>query len=226
MAAPRFRVSTIIDILKGLDPTSIVDLGCGGGEMLVEVRRAFSEVKLCGMDLALHQIEENRIREACVDWRVADLDVEQPFQVELSDAFDVVLASEVIEHMSSPDVFLRNARALAKPGKGSIVLSTQSGPVFETERRVGHLRHFSAAEMWELFVRSGWEPIRVWNTGFPFHDLSKRLANIDPDRTMRRFSDRPYTTGQDAICFALRVLFAFNSKTRGAQLFAVARNPK
>ena len=225
MAAPRFRVSTIIGLLHEFGPRSVVDLGCGGGEMLLEVRREFPSSLLCGIDIAEHQILANRELSPGIEWRLADLEGDDPFDEGMEGRFDAVMATEIIEHVSNPDAFLRNARRLSSPGGGVLIVSTQSGPVLETERRVGHRRHFTAGEMTALLSASGWEPVRVWNAGFPFHDLSKRLANLDPDRTMRSFSEKPYTGLQNSICLLLRWLFKLNSKSRGAQLFAVARNP-
>lgn len=225
MAAPRFRVATILKLLLEMGPGYVLDMGCGGGEMLLEVKGALPEASLCGVDIAPHQIEANCKTKPGIDWRVADLEQEQHFPSDLAGRFDAILAVEIVEHMTRPEVFLKNAKRLAKPGFGRLLLSTQSGPVLETERRVGHRRHFSAGDMKELLVESGWEPLAVWNTGFPFHDLSKWIANVDPDKTMRQFGDLPYTHFQNAVCVALRFLFKFNSDTRGAQLFAVARCP-
>ena len=70
---------------------------------------------------------------------------------------------------------------------------------------------------------AGWTPLRVWNCGFPFHDLSKWYANRDPDASMREFADRPYGVREDLICYALRAAFRVNSRSHGAQLFAVAQ---
>lgn len=223
MAAPRFRVRTLLALLREIGPASLADLGCGSGELLEEVRRAFPSCRLCGLDLSPRQIEANRRRMPGVAWRVADLDREEAIPPELAGGFDAVIASEIIEHVPSPERFLRNARRLARAPGGVLLLSTQSGPLRETERRVGHLRHFSVGEMRALFEASGWSPARIWNSGWPFHDLSKWMANLDPDRTFRRFSDEPYTWGQRSICLALRIAFRFNCGKKGAQLFAVGR---
>jgi hypothetical protein len=88
---------------------------------------------------------------------------------------------------------------------------------------VGHLQHFTATGMRQLLSDAGWSPERVWNCGFPFHDLSKWYANRNPDATMRRFGDERYGLREDLVCWALRTAFRTNSDRRGAQLFAVAR---
>ncbi|MBI5596389.1 MAG: class I SAM-dependent methyltransferase [Elusimicrobia bacterium] len=224
MAAPRLRARRLLAELGREPAGSAVDLGCGGGELLAEVRARFPALRLCGVDASEAQMAENRRREPGLDWLTADLDRPVGFPPALAGSFDAVLASEVVEHVESPGSLLANALLLARSG-GRLLLSTQTGPVGETERAVGHLRHFTAAEMTALMGRSGWEPLRVWNEGFPFHDLSKRLANLRPAAAMSRFGGEAYGHFEQAVCLALRLAFRLNSRSRGAQLFAVARKP-
>ncbi|MFH0800105.1 MAG: class I SAM-dependent methyltransferase [Pseudomonadota bacterium] len=222
MAAPRFRVAAFLKILGDIRPANLVDLGCGNGELLREIRDRYPGIRLCGIDLSPAQTEANLAADPSVEWRTLDLGAEQQFPDGLRGRFDAVLASEVVEHLPHPEIFLKNALALARPG-GTLLISTQSGRVGETERRVGHHRHFSAGEMAGLLERTGWRPVKVWNCGFPFHDWSKRFANLNPDKTMERFSEKRYTHFQNFVCAALRLAFKLNSSRRGAQLFAVAR---
>ncbi|MGE3310366.1 MAG: class I SAM-dependent methyltransferase [Limisphaerales bacterium] len=51
------------------------------------------------------------------------------FDLGFGEAFDVVLITEVIEHVAHPDAFLQKAGALVKPG-GHVVLSTPNGRYF------------------------------------------------------------------------------------------------
>ncbi len=222
MAAPRFRMRTFLRLLAESRPASLVDMGCGSGELLGEIRRNFPQMRLCGLDLSSSLIEGNRRSYPSIEWHALDLDCTQDFQSELVHVFDAVIASEIIEHLDNPLAFLKNARELARPGNGMLFLSTQSGAIHETERRVGHKRHYSAAEMRVSLVDAGWNPVRIWNAGFPFHDLSKWFANINPDSTMKKYSEQAYGVGQNLVCAMLRLAFRFNSGKRGAQLFAVA----
>lgn len=223
MAAPRARMARFLKLMRPVSPSSVADLGCGSGDLLCEVRRAFPKARLCGIDLSPRLIGANI--EHCRDtiWRAMDLDVDADFEQALLGAFDVVIASEIIEHVEHPDIFLGNALKLARPGGGMLLLSTQSGRMWETERQVGHRRHFSREEMRELLEAAGWRVERVWNEGCPFHDLAKRAANVRPGKTMKAYSERPYGFFQKLVCLLLRVAYAFNSRKKGAQLFAVAR---
>ena len=224
MAAPRHRVRVLLDTLADVAPTSVVDLGCGNGVLLAEIRSRFPKAQLSGLDLSGEQMAENRDHSPWATWQTANLETPLDPRSDLAGRFDVAVATEVIEHLDRPEELLKNALLLARRG-GHLLLSTQSGTVHETERRVGHRRHYSAADMRDLLVRTGWAEERIWNTGFPFHDLSKWYANIDPEASMSRFGSRAYGWKEDLICRGLRLAFAMNSGSRGAQLFALARRP-
>ena len=220
MAAPRFRARVIRDEIARHQPRSLVDVGCGDGGLLAAIRSAVPGASLAGIDLSETQIEMNRKVMPDVEWYAGDLEA----GLTLPQRFDAITASEVIEHLVDPGRFLRNMARLTSEG-AVLVLSTQSGRVGETEKHVGHIRHFSRAEMTALLADNGWIPLRVWNAGFPFHDLSKRAANLRPGMMLEQFGQKPYGPAQRFIAALLRLLFLLNSNTRGAQLFAVARRP-
>ena len=222
MAAPRFRVRTILSVLADVHPRAIVDLGCGNGQLLEEIGLASPSTARAGIDVAGEQIAANLSRDPRVKWEVRDL--QKPFAANdpMAGQYDVVVASELIEHLADPEMLLRNARILARDRSSRLILTTQSGPVRETERRVGHQRHFTPEDLRLVLERGGWRPIRIWNAGFPFHDLSKWAANLDPDRSMREFDQRSYGARQRLACWLLRGAFRLNSNRRGAQLFAIA----
>jgi 2-polyprenyl-3-methyl-5-hydroxy-6-metoxy-1,4-benzoquinol methylase len=225
MAAPRWRVKTLRDLLRRDAPARIVDLGCGNGALLEAVGSVIPGAALHGIDLAPAQIEMNRRLKPVIHWMVADLtDPSTLFPPDYAGRFEAVLATEIIEHLDRPDVFLKLALQLATPG-ARLYLTTQSGPVHETEKRVGHIRHFSAAEITTQLVAAGWQPEKVWNVGYPFHDWSKKIANRTPDRVLARFGSGRYGWKERLTCALLRAAFRFNSRRSGYQLFAVARKP-
>lgn len=224
MAAPRGRMGKALSILSEMSPERIVDLGCGDGSLLSIVAQRFPKARLAGVDLSSVQIESNRRESPAVDWHVMDLDSSESLPSGVRGVFDAVVSLEVIEHVAHPANLLSHAFVLSKTG-GRLILSTQSGPVGETEKRVGHKRHFTADEMTGLLKSTGWRPLRVWNSGWPFHDLSKWVANLSPNRSMRHFGEGAYTWPQKLICASLRGIFRLNSSSMGAQLFAVAEKP-
>src|SRR5215470_3522837 len=115
MAAPRFRVKTILRLVQEMAPSRLADLGCGNGRLLAEIAKRHSGTQLAGVDLSLPQIEANRQRQPHTEWYCLNLDTSIAQPTEAVPRFDVVVASEIIEHLDRPDIFLRNARGLAVP---------------------------------------------------------------------------------------------------------------
>ena len=222
MAAPRFRMITILGLLEDFQPGRVLDLGCGTGLLLSQVGRRLPSAQRVGIDIATRQIEIARQADPTAQWHVLDLDSDSPdVPPGLKGAADAIVAAELVEHLDHPRRLLTSARRLAADG-GRLILSTQSGPVRQTELGVGHRRHFTVEEMTDLLRASGWTPVRVWNAGWPFHDLSKWWANRDPDCSMQRFGEQGYGWSERFVCWTLRQLFRLNSNRRGAQLFGVA----
>jgi 2-polyprenyl-3-methyl-5-hydroxy-6-metoxy-1,4-benzoquinol methylase len=221
MAGPLWRTRVLLRLIASPPPRRFADLGCGGGDLIGATRAAYPGIAACGFDFSTAQIAANRQRHPDGEWHVTDLNLVATFPPALRGQFDTIASLEVIEHLENPEALLRNARQLAAE-RGRLVLSTQSGLMAETERRVGHVRHFATSEISDLLVATGWRPVRVWNSGFPFHDLSKKLANVNPDAAMRMFSEQRYGWSQRLTCALLRLAYRFNSDRRGGQLFAVA----
>jgi len=214
MAAPRRRVSVILRLIGEIaGARSLIDIGCGNGVLLSEIRSRHPHLQLAGVDLSETQIELNRRRDPSIEWIAADAQ-----KTIIPASFDIAVASEVIEHLDAAEAFLRNVAAMGR----NLILTTQSGTISQTERRVGHVHHFQRQEMLELLARTGWTPRRVWNEGFPFHDLSKWYAGRNADAMMERFDSRPYGRAERLACWMLRTAYLFNSRRRGAQLYAIA----
>ncbi len=154
-----------------------------------------------------------------LEWYVGDL---ESGDLALPRRFDALASSEVIEHLAHPANFLRSAHRIAADS-ALLVLTTQSGRIGATEFHVGHLRHFTREEMTQLLEETGWQPVRVWNAGFPFQDLSKWTANLSPNTMIEHFGVKAYGPMQRFVAVVLRFLFLLNSNSRGAQLFAIAR---
>ncbi len=128
MAAPRWRVRTMLKVLEDVRPSRLLDLGCGNGELLREARRAWPGADLWGLDRSAVQIEANRRRYPGMSWEVADFDSPAPPAPGLAGRFDALISLEVIEHVESPARFLSYAFDCALPG-GHLLLSDVSSAV-------------------------------------------------------------------------------------------------
>jgi trans-aconitate methyltransferase len=222
MPAPRMRIRCVVDAVRSntRDVRRICDFGCGNGALLAALVAEFPRAALHGIDLSKEQIDQNVVAYPSMEWADADLvagDYRYPFDA----GCDVAVSSEVIEHLDRPGRYLENIRS-SLASDGILVLTTQSGPVHATEKFVGHVRHWEAEDMAKLLASVGFRDVTVRNCGFPFHDFSKWVANLRPELTIDRFGERDWGIAERATAALLRLLFRFNSGTRGYQLVACA----
>jgi 2-polyprenyl-3-methyl-5-hydroxy-6-metoxy-1,4-benzoquinol methylase len=103
----------------------VLDVGCGLGAVAYHLAQVGAQV--VGMDIVPEKIEEARLRHSHpnVEYRVGDA-------LALHDEpFEVVVLSNVLEHLPQRDEFLRRLLAAARPAKVLIRV-----PVFERDWRV------------------------------------------------------------------------------------------
>lgn len=99
----------------------VVDVGCGGGVLSVPLARLGAQVT--GLDPAPTNIEVAQLKAAefglDIDFRCGTLEE----TVAAGEAFDVVLAMEVVEHVADVDAFVAACAQAVKPG-GLLVMAT------------------------------------------------------------------------------------------------------
>lgn len=104
----------------GGGPLRILDIGCGNGALagrLLAIGHQAVGVDLSesGVMLAKQQYPDARFEVVAADEHVLDRLAEQPF--------DVVVSTEVIEHVYAPRLFMKGCYTALKPG-GTLVLTT------------------------------------------------------------------------------------------------------
>ncbi len=105
------RDASRLDSLAGL---RLLDIGCGGGILSEPLARLGAAV--IGADPSERNIAVAREHAAqsrlAVDYRATTAEA----LAEAGEAFDVVLAMEVVEHVADLDLFMRVAASMVKPG--------------------------------------------------------------------------------------------------------------
>lgn len=103
--------------LKGL---RILDIGCGGGILAEPLARMGA--KVTGLDAtapAIAAAKQHAKQSGLeIDYRLSTIERFKP-----SAKFDVVVASEVLEHVADAESFLQNAASMLRPG-GVLVITT------------------------------------------------------------------------------------------------------
>ncbi|MDD1777247.1 MAG: class I SAM-dependent methyltransferase [Candidatus Helarchaeota archaeon] len=213
--APRFRRKKILNWIKKYSFGSLLDVGCGNGEFLSDVQKILPSKKLIGVDVSEVIICANRNMFPKMDFYLYDLDTE-----DLSEQFDIVVCMEVIEHCSN---YRSAIHKLTLMTKHVLVISVPCGPMFEIDKRVGHVRHFKLDEIRDILSREGFDLIRVQSWGFPFFNFYKHLINLNPNKMSEQYLNNvKYSRGQKFLAFTSYILFHLCLPFFGYQLFAIA----
>ena len=205
----------IKDIIRPLTFESVLDVGCGQGSLLADLRSDFPQIKPNGTDISTSAVE--LARQKVPDGRFLVLDATKEH---LSEKFDVVLCSDVLEHIPDDMAVLNNLEHMT--GK-YLVISTIQGRMrrFEAEE-VGHVRNYAPGELVQKVEKSGFRVTKVVEWGFPFYSpLYRNLLELTGSKG---------TTGQfgpirKAISNSLYYLFMLNSSKRGDEIFVLAEPP-
>ena len=113
------RTKTISSMVNSLDSgLRVLDVGCGNGVICSPIRKMGHEVT------CLELAKVAPLTRDCGVQPVIGGDAEN--LAFASDSFDLVLASEVVEHLWNPQNFFNEAYRILKPG-GYLVLSTPEG---------------------------------------------------------------------------------------------------
>lgn len=97
-----------------------LDLGCGAGDFAGELARAGADV--VGVDVAQAALDRARARHPALCLRLVSVEGPLPFD---DGAFDLVWASEVIEHVTDTARWLSEVRRVMAP-RGRLLLTTPS----------------------------------------------------------------------------------------------------
>jgi SAM-dependent methyltransferase len=193
----RRQARMLAGILTGVaGPAVIIDVGCGDGAALAVAAARNPGHRFAGIDWSADALRQARAR------RLALVRGSAHPRLPVADgAADVVIMSELIEHLVDPDGAVAEVRRVLRPG-GSLLLSTPNlaawynrgllavgiQPVFsEVSLRgvfgrpghvvAGHLRLFTRRALTEFLAASGFRCVSV--TGARYHDVPRPLGLLD-----------------------------------------------
>ena len=175
----QYTIPSILYFLPKGIPLNILDVGCGNGYLV----NYFSSIghHVAGIDIA-----EDGIKIAQRAYPHLRFELHSAY-----DCFDdlpvipadVVIASEVIEHLYSPQKFLKNVYAALRPG-GLVILTTpyhgylknlgislfnQWDQHHHPEKEGGHIKFFSQKNLTNILISNQFSDISFRNAGrLPF----------------------------------------------------------
>jgi trans-aconitate methyltransferase len=135
-------------IFAPLAPRSLIDVGCGTGHLLrfTVDRMAVAPEQVVGMDHSEAAIRRARELMPSATWIVADL-----HGTALADRFDLVLCTEVLEHLHDPGRAVDELRRLCAP-VGRVAITVPDGAQDDWE---GHVNFWDESQFRAFLEPSG-----------------------------------------------------------------------
>ncbi|MFQ4135672.1 class I SAM-dependent methyltransferase [Nodosilinea sp. PGN35] len=128
---------------------AVVDIGCGVGDLLVEMRRRQGDITVAGLDFSPRAVEGALA--ALPDGSFMQFVIEKHLPYE-TDAFDVVLCTDVLEHLEYPQAIAAELVRICRPG-GSVFIVVPDGDV---DLFLGHYWFWNQATLQTLLAE--WRP--------------------------------------------------------------------
>jgi ubiquinone/menaquinone biosynthesis C-methylase UbiE len=193
----RVQMQLLRDDLPARPAAKVVDLGCGEGTICHWAAHEVPDGAVIGLDWVEPSLRVAAARGTAVVLAGLD-DADLPFA---DGAVDVVMMSEVLEHLVHVDHAIAEARRILAPG-GLLLLSTPNlaawfnrvllafgvQPVFSEVSQIGvfgrpgtelagHLRLYTNRALREFLTAHGFDHVRV--RGATYHDVPRVLRWVD-----------------------------------------------
>ena len=206
-------------MVRDLGLRDCLDAGCGQPYLLEELQRELG-IETYGCDLSDRTMEDSAGSRVAREFRVLDLSKE----VWADRTFDLVICSEVLEHIPDWPAAVAN---LARMARRYVLITVPTGKVRAMDRMVGHTQHFAGPELVAALGAAGCWPLTVRRWGFPFHSLYRVAISSQAERVYDAFGGgEAYGTGRKLVSEALYRLFYANDLFRtGDELIVLARAP-
>ncbi len=199
------------NLIQPLVFETILDVGCGQGSFLAELQAKFSHIKTCGIDISPKAIDLARSRVPAGKFHILDL-TQQP----LDHKFDLVVCSEVLEHLADDLAAIKNLAYMT--GK-YLVVSTPQGRMRRFEAEVGHVRNYAYGELVHKLEQNGFGIVRVIEWGFPFYSpLYRNFLDLMGGRG----ATGKFGLTRKLISKVIYHMFMFNSWKRGDEIVVLA----
>lgn len=174
--AQSFRRRIALDLLAGAGgPVRYLDIGCGQGDLAVEVTERWPDAEIAGIELSDRGVAIATGKVAHGRFAQFDLLSGKPPLEGFEGWATHATCSEVLEHVDDPKQFLVAARSWLDPG-ATLVVTVPGGPMSAFDHHVGHRKHYAIAGLAQLLEDAGFLVTDCGGAGYPFFNLYRRIV--------------------------------------------------
>jgi len=213
----RHRRRIILELVKPLDYDSYIDVGCAQG-YLIEGIKKLRPSKGAGCDVSEIVIAENKQKMPDIDFFTADISKRD---AQLPDVkYDLVMSSEVIEHIEDYETAVYN---LCRLSKKYVLITTPVGKLYDIDKSLGHFQFPSKEKLCSILKSNGFNLLLVSEWGFPFYVCYKKLIDVVGADKIYSAYTKKYSPFQKFTASCLYTLFFANDLfSKGCQLVLLA----
>lgn len=221
--AQQFRHALVLKEVHQTLPQSILDVGCGQGDLLSAISALQPSISLHGIELSSvgAAMTRTKVPQAAIYSR----DLTDPHYTPVVTGVSCLTCVEVLEHLDDPTTFLSSALKHLIAG-GRLVLTVPSGPMTAFDKSIGHRQHFTRSDLKRIMQTVGLQNIKIRRVGFPFFNLYRLTVLLRGKRLVEEVGSSSLAESKSAqfVMAAFGVLFRFNINRvpLGWQLIAVA----
>lgn len=224
--AQNYRFGLIKNELRVCDSNQkvkcVVDLGCGNGDLISKLSESFTHIELIGIEPSSTGFDISRAKNVTSLIIRSDITLDHLSDGALERA-DVVVCTEVLEHLDNPNKLLTALSNSIKKGT-KILVTVPGGPRSKFDRHIGHRTHFKKNQLIELIEDNGFSCDYVKRSGFPGHNIYKLITVILGNVLIKKSESFESTAGIGVISRILNRLMekSFKDSPFGWQMLAVA----
>jgi SAM-dependent methyltransferase len=159
----------ILEYLRQSDATTFLEVGCGCGDLLrVLERKGYHgmgiDISQDALDVAVHGLSSGHVKVSCCS------------PEDVKEQFDVVIASEVMEHHQDDVAFLLQLRERLNDG-GRVLLTVPAHMKDwgANDDFCGHIRRYERDDLHNKLKAAGFDDIKVYSYGVPVYNIMKPL---------------------------------------------------
>ncbi len=206
------------------EASRVLDVGCGNGTLLASLSNVVPVKNLIGVELSPEGVRTAR---SDIKPNLIVGDFLQMIDELAADPFDIVVSSEVLEHVDDPKEVATGFFRVLKPG-GTVVITVPAQMRYWSAQDVnaGHQRRFEFDDFDRMMREIGYEVENLfgWGGGPAAQLYNRMISAVGPKRVSKSGSSWIAKVLSPPIRASLRLEDLYKTR-RGFQLVCRARKP-